>query len=61
MGKRFSSHSHLVSIAHYISNKVSGLIRPSHSQKGSIFKAPRVRTHRGQRENLIRNCNELRS
>lgn len=30
MDKRFSSHSHLVSIAHYISNKVSGLIRPLH-------------------------------
>ncbi|WP_261278119.1 hypothetical protein, partial [Serratia quinivorans] len=28
MGKRFSSHSHLVSVAHYISNKVSGMIRP---------------------------------
>jgi putative transposase len=30
MGKRFSSHSHLVSVAHYISNKVSCLIRPLH-------------------------------
>ncbi|MQB56182.1 hypothetical protein DXU84_24715 [Rahnella sp. RcJ3] len=30
MDKRFSLHSHLVSIAHYISNKVSGLIRPLH-------------------------------
>ena|SRR5471030_1951660 len=26
LGKRFSSHSHLVSIAHSISNKVSGLL-----------------------------------
>ncbi|MCB5312811.1 hypothetical protein, partial [Yersinia intermedia] len=24
----FFSHSHLVSVAHYISNKVSGMIRP---------------------------------
>lgn len=32
MGKGFSSHSHPVSIAHYISNKVSGLIRPLHAQ-----------------------------
>ncbi|WP_230468099.1 hypothetical protein, partial [Biostraticola tofi] len=30
MGKCFSSHSHLVSVAHYIFNKVSGLIRPLH-------------------------------
>ncbi|MGT3198988.1 hypothetical protein ACVST0_22765, partial [Yersinia enterocolitica] len=28
MSKRFFSHSHLVSVAHYISNKVSGMIRP---------------------------------
>lgn len=30
MGNRFSSRSHLVSVAHYISNKVSGMIRPLH-------------------------------
>ncbi|BCZ39107.1 hypothetical protein SMGES_04330 [Serratia marcescens] len=28
MGKRFSAHSHLVSAAYYISNKVYGIIRP---------------------------------
>ena len=30
MGKRFSYHSHFVSVADYISNKVSGMIRPLH-------------------------------
>lgn len=34
MGKRFSSHFHFVSVAHYISNKVSCLIRPLHELFG---------------------------
>ncbi|MGT3165347.1 hypothetical protein ACVSTX_23260, partial [Yersinia enterocolitica] len=33
MSKRFFSHSHLVSVAHYISNKVSGMIRPLQYEK----------------------------
>ncbi len=35
-GKRFSTHYHLVSIAHYISNKVSGMIRPLQGRMISI-------------------------
>lgn len=39
MGKRFSSHSFLVSVAHYISNKVYGLIRPLHLTGSSVPEA----------------------
>lgn len=36
MGERFSSHSLLVSVAHHISNKVYGLIRPLHLTGSSV-------------------------
>ncbi|CQH44172.1 Uncharacterised protein [Yersinia enterocolitica] len=37
MSKRFSSYSHLVSVAHYIPSKVSGMIRPLHIGVDDIY------------------------